>query len=783
MMIPHSKNAGITTLRLSATAILCALFCCSCNFFEEEDPEEAKTHRFDFIQKGTTRDDFARETLSEEEVSPVSNNVASVVAKKLAELEKDSPSLKNAAQKQKNSPVTEQELFEVAVPAPSTVRHFYDDLILLNSDEELSVSLVFNNAPLLDVLGAFADVLNFNFVADNDLKGTVTLNINSKLTRKELFAAFERMLSVANAVASAEDSLVKITTKSKLAMQPLTPGAQNAEIYFHALKSVTAKEVLAQVKAFLSKDAVAVELTTPNAILVCDAPDNVAKVKAILEVIDRNAKANWKALPMLCTNVLPSKLIEELKNALPVLGFVVTKDTDRTEPTGAIRLAGVDRLGLIVVSAATQEALNVIRQWISILDSSDSIDEERVFVYKVTHSKASQLAQALAVIYETQGASLTIDTNTGVTRTDTISSQRTSSSQTTQANRNTSGTSNAAKSTTATSTDRNSNIFATTVKVFADGILNRLVIRTTPRTYASIKALLNRLDVVPPQVLLQVLVVEVTLTESTQFGLEFSMVGSGNGIGSMIGTNYGSATPDAQQEGLTIGITNPNDPANKFGYIRALAGNTTIKVLSSPQLLVSSNTEASINVGTDIPIITSGITNTSSDNQLLQNYTYKNTGIILTVTPQITSTDLISLAIKQELSSATQNTTSTSIDSPEINQRILETSMTIANGRTMIMGGLIQEKRNDYLKTIPLVNDIPFLRRLLGKTEAKVERSEILVMVTGYIVNEKSPVDEMLKRYNDAITAINDFEKALGDQNAISGRNRTNVLLTKEFWE
>ena len=228
-------------------------------------------------------------------------------------------------------------------------------------------------------------------------------------------------------------------------------------------------------------------------------------------------------------------------------------------------------------------------------------------------------------------------------------------------------------------------MFNTPVRVFADGVLNRLVIRTTPRTYASIKALINRLDVVPAQVLLQVLVVEVTLSESTQFGLELSGSYSGK-TNSLIGTNYSNLTTPTvtttkdentgeitratnRQTGFSYFLSDPDNPDNKFAYIRALAGNGNIKVVSSPQLLVSSHTEASINVGTEVSVITGSITNTSSDGNMQNAYQYRPTGVTLTVTPQITSNDLISLKVLQELSSVDYTSATVENPNPNLNSR------------------------------------------------------------------------------------------------------------------
>ena len=106
--------------------------------------------------------------------------------------------------------------------------------------------------------------------------------------------------------------------------------------------------------------------------------------------------------------------------------------------------------------------------------------------------------------------------------------------------------------------------------------------------------------------------------------------------------------------------------------------------------------------------------------------------------------------------------------------------MTIANGRTMIIGGLIQEKVNDSLASLPLIRQIPILNRLLGSTDSSVERSEVLVLITGYIINEKSKLEEMITRYNDAIEALNKFDLSTGKDGK---KHRTKFLTDKDFWK
>ena len=766
-----------------AAAAIPFLVLTSCQSVEKKEPKK-KENRFAFLEKNKkdTKKAENYESVSAEKIQPKDAERPVVPASALEKFGLKAPQQPSVA--------------DLAKAAPK----FYEDFIALNGDEELEVSLVFNSAPLLDVLSAFGDLLGFNFVADSDLRGVVTLNLNSKMTRRELWNTFDRMVYLAGAGIKVEDSLLRVMALNKFAMQPDNRSGKGSktEIYYRQLINATSTEVTRQIRGFIGNGAIIADLTRPNAVMVCDSSENMPKLRELIEYLDRNGKADWPRAVVPCNHILPTKVALELQEILPVLGLKIHKSSDRNDLPGAVYLVGLDRMRLMVISAATQEAVELIKEWVGLLDSAGSDDQESVFVYKVRHNKAAHLSRALSIIFETQGTALTIDANTGNTRMETINSPT---------QRRTSGTirtttpSSTVSAGTAMETDQNSKVFGQPVRVFADGVLNRLVIRCTPRTYASIKALLDKLDVVPAQVLLQVLMVEVTLTESTQFGLEFSGTASHNGNNMVFGTNYPNtntgtylspfttdtngnttiATGAKRQGGATFAISDPNDPQRQFGYIRAQAGNGLVKVISSPQLLVSSHTEASINVGQSVPYVSSSLSNASSNGNVSNSYTYKDVGVILKVTPYVTSTDLISLEISQTMSSAVPNTITHS-DQPVFSQRTLETSMTIANGQTMVLGGLIQENTNDNLDSIPIINQIPLLKRLFGSTNASVERTEVLVLITGYIVNEHSEIETLISRYNDAVKALNHYDKTLGDK-PDAQKHRGVLFSNEEFWK
>ena len=664
---------------------------------------------------------------------------------------------------------------------------FYEEILFLEEmngggggEEEIAVNIVFNSAPLMDVIPAFADALGFNFVIDSDIRSFVTLNLNSTMTKRDLWAAFATLTENAGVTIAVENDgqLLRILPPTKIGQRAKL---DESEFCFYPLKFASAQEVINQIRPFLSSTATCIQVQRPNAVLLVDSRENIRKLSDLLDLLDENPRTKWPRVVVPCENILPSKIAEELREVLPTLGFVVKQLNENNEQPGSVKITSVDRLQLIIASAATKEAAQEIRNWIEILDGTISLDQERIFVHKVMYTKSEQLMQALAVLYNMSGTSLTIDEDGG-NRTQTVNG-----TGTTRVNNNNNRNSSYSEY-SSTTTDQKSNIFETPVKIFSDGALNRLVIRTTPRTYASIKALLDRLDVVPAQVLLQVTVCEVTLDDETQFGLELAASSSWGGNLMQMGTKWTDLSPDtaqtgidARQTGYSFMLADPNDPNNKLGYLRAYAGDSKFKVVASPQILVSSNTEAKITVGEQTPYVGSTVTDTSSSGSLLTSTSYKDSGITLTVTPQVTSTDLITLKLNQTLSAAQMMVVSDTTTAPKITNREVDTSMTIHNGQTMIIGGLIEESGTDTLQSLPIINEIPFLRRLFGNTNSSLTRTEILLMITGHIINEKSRVEDMIRRYNDALEAINDFEDNLGSSADGTHKKPSSRMFTLDY--
>ena len=753
---------------LSSTALLLftLLFLFSCSMLKDDKPvsqatvEDSKLNRKTELVK-----DEKRETMKDE-------SVETLPSPKTDDKIKDIIKLKERKR---------IEMLEQQEP-------FYVKLLGAEGKEELPVTLNLDAAPIANVIRVFSNFLKFDYLIDPQVTGSVTIIVNnSKMSKKEVWEMFEQILWLSGSYCSPDGDILHILPFAKMPQErklladhdPRT----NVEVILMSIRNAASKDILEKIKLFITPGATAMDIAHQNSILLIESPANVAKIRALVKLLDQKNKNNWPQAVIQCINVSASRVKSELAATLPVLGFPVSTENIQAEP-GSINLASLDRLQVIIATAANEEALDELKKWVAILDRTDVGEQEQVFRYKIVNSRSDQLLSAITIIFPTESTSIAANDGGGSTASSSTSTSGTGSksagSSSLAGPSKSSSSASAAKPSTSTATSSSSgkgqddkgpaSVFDVPVKVFADGVHNRLVIRTTPRTYAMLRAVLERLDTVAAQVLLQVLVSEVTLTDDTAYGLEFSAK-RGNGANeSLFGTNWTALGKDKNTDGFKYLLTDKNNPDQKFAYIKAIAGKGKVKVLSSPQILVASHSQAKISVGDRVPILTNTITDTSSvtkDNTAVNStIEYVDTGIILIITPHVTEGGLITMELDQTVSDAIKTTSST-IDSPTISERVLQTVLSIRDGGTVIVGGIIKEKSEENNQSVPFVSEINLLSKLFGSTTSKTVRTEMVVLITGRIVDEHSNLDEITARYKQALKAITDMEKqGIHEENA-----------------
>jgi len=283
------------------------------------------------------------------------------------------------------------------------------------------------------------------------------------------------------------------------------------------------------------------------------------------------------------------------------------------------------------------------------------------------------------------------------------------------------------------------------ITVIPDNNTNSVIVVATPENMELLRSILAQLDKIPEQVMIETMIIEATLDKSTQFGIEWKHA-TGNPLGKGSGTGTGEGN---------FGLQNANPALQGFrytlvggalsGFLNALQTDTKFQVLSTPRIFTSNNVEAQINISQSIPYVLS--TREDSNGNLTFNYAFQDVGIVLTVTPRITANGYVTMDVTQ---TANDLQGFTDFNAPIVNQRQADTTVSVRDGETIILGGIIRNNVTSTVKKIPLLGDIPILGQLFRSTEKGNVKTELLVFLTPRIVKDPDEArklrDEEFKR-------------------------------------
>ena len=289
-------------------------------------------------------------------------------------------------------------------------------------------------------------------------------------------------------------------------------------------------------------------------------------------------------------------------------------------------------------------------------------------------------------------------------------------------------------------------------RVIVDQPGNRILFTGTAEDFTELRKLLIALDTPQKQVLVEVTIAEVTLTDQTNLGLEWFFNHSmSNGVltgGTLNGLGIGTS-------GLNLNYTAAWNGLSIQAAFNAFASNNKVNILSRPRLVARSGSEANIQVGTDVPIITSQAnspTQQQGNTQILQTIQYRQTGTILHIKPVIYGDNRVDLVITQEVSSQQANTNA-AVPSPTILDRNLTTQLSLADGATAVLGGLMDDDYTKGNSGIPGLKDIPILGAATRTDTVSGNKTELVMLVTPYILQEGDDMSHWAGRYSAEMNA------------------------------
>ena len=459
---------------------------------------------------------------------------------------------------------------------------------------------------------------------------------------------------------------------------------------------------------------------------------------------------------------------------------------------GALRIMPIERLNSILVVTPRAAYLDEARRWIERLDQpSDNSAEPQLFIYQVQNVNARHLATVLGGIFgdgrQTSAVAnsgvapgLTSATGSSLGQTGSAFSSSTAfpssgglgmragGAGTASAGGTRAGQAGTAQQAPATAVLGN-------VRVMADELNNAVLVWGTKSEFSKIESTLKRLDLPPTQVLIEASIVEVTLTDDLQYGLQWAFSDSRSttgytGLGVLSGnTNTGGLNPlNSNNElgplvkpasGFSYTLKNPL--GNVRAILTALSAKTTLKVIASPSLMVLDNHTASIVVGNQTPI-QAGTTQNIENNVTSTNIQYKDTGVNLMVTPSVNAGNIVTMQVDQSVTDVGAQDEITK--QRFFLQRQLSSKVAVRSGESIVMGGLIQETGRSGKSGLPVLHEVPVFGNLFGTTKTDSTRTELLVVITPRVVRSDVEITEVGADLRDRMRGLQRLPLQVGPQ-------------------
>ncbi|MDC0065591.1 hypothetical protein OAK15_03945 [Verrucomicrobia bacterium] len=308
------------------------------------------------------------------------------------------------------------------------------------------------------------------------------------------------------------------------------------------------------------------------------------------------------------------------------------------------------------------------------------------------------------------------------------------------------------------------------VAIVAEPISNALLVSASPRYFEQVEAMITELDQPQKQVLIQVLLAEVTLDGSTEWGMEWKsdidltergVPGNTANINSRFGLD-----PSSALGGLTAVLTGDN-----WGFIlRAMQSDGRLEILSRPQILAVDNMAAQIDVGQMVPVVTGSRVTERGDS--INTFEYQNVGIQLEVTPRINPDGIVKMDVSPTISSLSSSSVAISAgyEAPIINNRSATTTVSVQDGQTIVIGGLISTEDNERITKIPWLGDIPYIGAAFKKTKKTRVRSELLIILTPHVINNPSEAEKFSRENIDGSNIFEQFQDTETERNKTQRR-------------
>jgi general secretion pathway protein D len=634
----------------------------------------------------------------------------------------------------------------------------------------------FDNADLREAVASIlGETLGLEYLIDPNVNGTVTLGTTEPVTRNALLRMLDFALRMNGAALIYDGEIVRVvpeevarTTGLRIGTEPLVGyGITVLPLQFASAANVA--RTMATI--FTSPGAVVADDRSNSLVLTGSAEDREAMIDLAMTFdVDWMSGKSIGLFPL--RNAAPDPVARELE--------AIFADAIGDVPPSFVRFLPVTRLSAIMVVASEPSLLSEAQAWVDRLDKGNQ-SERTLRVYYVKNGKATDLANTLsrvftglpavppgptAVVGPTGAVQAPIDSGF-----QTMTGQPGATGDITQQQ--------AADGTGELPQEDPDFVSATsdapppeeglvgivpgqpttpgppTLRVIADAANNSLLIYATPAEHDAVEKALQRLDILPLQVLIEATIAEVTLNDQLRYGVEYyfnsrRLRGAARGEGLSI-AGIGQLLTTGVAPGLNL-LINPGDGPDIV--ITALSALTDVKVISSPQVVVQDNRTALLKVGDQVPVtVQQAVSIEDPDAPLVNSIQYVDTGVILRVTPRINSGGLVTCDVEQEVSSVSTESL-TGLLTPTISIRKIRSTVSVQSGQTVALGGLISERRNDNSTGLPGLSRAPVIGALFGTKDQALIRTELIVFITPRVIGSAEDARDVTKELRSRLWSL-----------------------------
>ena len=627
------------------------------------------------------------------------------------------------------------------------------------SEEESGFFVKFNNANLYEVIHTLAANAGINYLIDPRVKGVVNVHTQGMLRKSSSLDLLFTILRVNGATAVKEGNTYHILPMSDARMEPLipsiagdktekgAPGQVSMRVY--PLQFISAGEMAVVIKPLLSPAGEVLEIGRANMLLVIDTEANLDKAARLVELLDSDVFRSARMKLFRLKTLDPEEMAKNLENIFGALNFSAAGGGGVTKPSG-INLVPISRLNALLVVSASSSAMTDVERWIEELDRPGGSSSRSVHRYRIRYGKVADISIILSQLYPSTSALGRAGDKQTEFRSTVSQSLGQSANSPTQPAVTSQGPAQPSRPAAASSkSGKRGEEDKKPFDIIPDEATNSLIIRASMAEYTDLLGILKAIDVYPQQVLLEVLVGEVNLSDDMKLGISWQWSGTS-------GTNQNvSHGVNLMESAFLNNFSYLVEKTNRISALfKSLAEDGRASILSSPSIIAANGKKSTINVVDQIPITTSVLNSATNPPVTTTSVEYRDVGVILTFTPFINDDGLVTMEIEQEVSDVNIGTASASGSNPSFFKRSITTNLVASQDQSIVLGGLVKEKKSLGRSGLPFLYKIPVVGWLFGSREDSVSRNELLIFITPRVIRSVEEGVKLSRDFEDRVAQL-----------------------------